>query len=103
MYHRVECKSRPHHHANNYCEFTREMEEINATMMAKIEIVSLIYRENENTHLFFKQTDKVHIGTDHFQLNYYFYLPIYTQSFNFQYVGGRFFFLFLISVAEFTF
>ena len=52
------------------------MEEINATMMAKIEIVSLIYRENENTHLFFKQTDKVHIGTDHFQLNYYFYLIV---------------------------
>lgn len=57
------------------------MEEINATMMAKIEIVSLIYtRENENTHLFFKQTDKVHIGTDHFQLIYYFYLCIYTQK-----------------------
>ena len=46
----AECKSSLIMHANNYCEFTREMEEINATMMAKIEIVSLIYRENENTH-----------------------------------------------------
>ena len=56
------------------------MEEINATMMAKIEIVSLIYRENENTHLFFKQTDKVHIGTDHFQVNYYFYLFMHRKN-----------------------
>ena len=56
------------------------MEEINATMMDKIEIVSLIYRENENTHLFFKQTDKVHIGTDHFQVNYYFYLFMHRKN-----------------------
>ena len=45
------------------------MEELNATMMVEIEIVLHIGRER--THLFIKQTDKVHahIGQIHLPLN----------------------------------
>ena len=45
------------------------MEELNATMMVEIEIVLHIGRER--THLFIKQTDKVHahIGRIHLPLN----------------------------------